>query len=277
MPGSVEVHTPTAWSKQQQYGQSAPAAGSAELSMPWAAPGINLPFPYGQSLHGGALHSGTHAGGARLYPNGFINTLSTGVTPSSPQHWSGESPSYTPVNALNATVATLTPPNHQVTSAMAVNTAGDNIAAPPAGCACVAVLSLIDLGALSRTKTGRSGPKRGVPGRTFEPDLETVQQRLRREGADAGAVEFLRSDVFPDGTITRAALKLPMSPDQRRGRNGTQKYMLLVEIVPRSHREVDHRCLLCPSHARVEFKNREDTLRHLYKDHFGLSVDCDDW
>ena len=156
---------------------------------------------------------------------------------------------------------------------------GDMVTAPPAGSADMAALNLVELGAsqMSRTRTGRCGPKRGKPGRKFEPDLEKVQQRLEYEGADAGAIESLRSDIFLDGTITRAALKMPMSSDQRRTRNGTQKYMLLVEIVPYWNGEVDHRCLLCPSQARPGFKNREDTLRHLYKAHFGLSVDCDHW
>ena len=280
MPASVEMHGVTAWSTQPQHGESAPApaVGSVELSMPWATkakfvPRTNLAFPHGQSYpstHGGALHFGTHVGGG---------PLSTGVTSSSPQRWSGGNLLYTPVNTHSASGVTLAPPNHRVTSVMAVNSIDDAVASPPAASAGAAVLNPTGFGApqMSRTRTGRNGPKRGAPGRKFEPNLEHVQQRLRREGGDAGAIDYLRSDIFPDGIITRAGLKSLMSPDQRRVHHGTQKYMLLVEIVLHPQRGVDHRCLLCPSLARAEFKNREDPLRHLYKDHFGLSVDCDEW
>jgi hypothetical protein len=257
------MHGPTPWSTHQQHGESAPAAGSAELSMPWA--GTNLAFPRGQSypsIHGGALHPGTLAGGSPISP------LSTGVMSNPPQHWSGGDLFNMSVNTLNASAR----PNHQVTSVMAVNNIGDMVAAPPAASAYVALPPQTSI-----TKTGRRGPKRGMPGRMFEPNLEHVEQRLRLEGGDAGAINNLRSDIFVNGIITRAALKLPMSPDQRRTHHGTQKYMLLVERVLHSHRGVDHRCLLCPFQERVEFKNQEDTLRHLYKDHFGLSVDCEDW
>ena len=244
IPGLEQVHGLTAWGTQPQHSESAPAAvGSVELSMPWGASGTGLAVPHGQSYprtNGGPLHFGTHGGGS---------PLSTGVTSSPPQHWLGETLRYTPESTHNASGVT------------------------------VAVLNPTEFGAprMSRTITGRNGPKRGVPGRTFEPNLEHLQQRLRQEGGDAGAIDYLRSDIFPDGRITRAGLKSLMSPDQRRVHHGTQKYMLLVEIVLHPQRGVDHRCLLCPSQARAEFKNREDPLRHLYKDHFGLSVDCDEW
>ena len=239
-------------------------------------PRTNLPILSGQSypsVHGGSLHSGTYAGGVPTSPNGF-NALSTAPTSSSAQHRWGRGLSDTPINAFNATGVTLAPPN-----LMGDDTMGDMVTAPPAGSAYMAALNLIELGAsqMSITRTGRCGPKRGRQGQEFGPNLEQVQQRLEYEGADAVAIESLRRDIFLDGTITRAALKVPMSWDQRRTRSGTQKYMLLVEIVPYRNGEVDHRCLLCPSQARPGFKNREDILRHLYKAHFGLSVDCDHW
>ena len=261
------MHGSTAWSTQQQHGELAPAPGSAELSMLWAAPGTNLPFPHGQSHPSiDGLHFGTHVGGSPISP------LSTGVTSSEAQHWPGGNVFYTPANTLNAGGVTLAPPNHLVPSGMAVSNIDDMGAAPPAASAYVAVPPQ-----MSRTKTGRNGPKRGLPGRMFEGNLDYVQRRLTLEGGDAGAISDLRSEIFPDGRITRAALKSPMSPDQRRVYHGTQKFMLLVERVSHPQRGVDHRCLLCPDQARVEYKNPEDILRHLYKDHFGLSVDCGEW
>ncbi len=126
------------------------------------------------------------------------------------------------------------------------------------------------------TRPGRR-PKRGLPGRTFEQDLKNVQERLRSEGADVGAVERLRSEIFLDGKITKAALRTDMTLDQRRRHEGWQKYMLLLEVVERPDSSRVHRCVLCPPWAPVEFKNPRDSLRHLYKDHFGLAVVCSYW
>ena len=283
MPHWVQMHGLTAWSTQPQHDEPAPvpAVGSVDLSMPY---GQNHPMAYG-----GALHIGTHAGG------GPISTLSTGVTASPPEQWSGGNLLYAPVISHNANDVMLVPPNHhhQVANDSDVMLVPPNhhhqvapvnhtITPPPAASAGAAVPNPIGFGAphpnLSRTRTGRSGPKRGMLGQEFEPNLERVQQRLGWEGGDARAIENLRNDIFPDGIITRAGLKSLMSPEQRRRvRHGTQKYMLLVETLPHPQRGVDHRCLLCPSQTRAEFKNREDTLRHIYKDHLGLSVDCDQW
>jgi hypothetical protein len=133
---------------------------------------------------------------------------------------------------------------------------------------------------MSKTRTGRKGAQRGVEGQRFEENLEIVQDRLKEEGAEVGAVECLRSEIFVDGMITRPALKAEMTQEQRKVHEGKQKYMLLLDVVeyPKgSTKERNYRCLLCPSKARVEFKLREDPLRHFYKAHFGLSFDCEKW
>lgn len=255
-----QAHGSIAWTTQQQ---SAPATMPAELSISWRAPPTR-DYP-GLSRHGQAYPSGyseTHAGG---------NTMSMGVASSSPLHLPQESHHYTP---LNATSVTLTPSNHQVTSAIAVNAMGSSTAASLAG---TPNPTEFDAPQMSKTRTGRNAAKRCLPGRPFEQDLQIVQERLRSEGADVEAVERLRSEIFLDGEITKAALKTEMTRDQRSTREGKQKYMLLLEVVARphsSHKEKDHRCLLCPYWARAEFKNREDSLRHFHKDHFGLSFVC---
>ena len=115
------------------------------------------------------------------------------------------------------------------------------------------------------------------PSPKFEEDLKTVQKRLTSEGADVGAVERLR-EIFPDGKITKAALKTNMTLDQRRTQEGKHKYMLLLEVEthPNSSHRV-HRCMLCPPWARLEYRNRQDALRHFHKNHFGLSSVCSHW
>jgi len=293
MPDLTQMHGSTTWIAQQQYGQSAPATGPAEWSMSWATPGMSghhQPLYHRQTypaVQGGLPYPGIHAGGAYPHPNGF-GALSTEVASSLPQHLSR---SYTPLNAAGVT---LTPSNHQVNSATAATATGNLIAAAPTGGACVAAPKATEFSApptpMSKTRTGRNGPKRGLPGQKFEKDVKEVQERLKGEGADVGAVECLHSEIFLNGEITKAALKADMTLDQRKVREGKQKYMLLLDVVPRpqgshkerdhkerDHKERDHRCLLCPPWARAEFKLREDSLRHFHKDHFGLSFDCEDW
>jgi len=282
MPDLTQMHGSTAWITQQQYGQSAPATRPAKLSMSWAAPGMSgyhLPLYHEQTYTGvqGVLpYPGTHAGGAYTRPNGF-GARSTEVASSWPQQSKG-SRSYTP---LNATGVTLTPWNHQATSATVANATGNSTPTCSAG---VAAPKTTEFSApptpMSKTRSGRNGPKRGLPGQMFEKDIKKVQERLKGEGADVEAVERLHSEIFLNGEITKAALKADMTLDQRKAREGKQKYMLLLEVVPHpqgSHKERDHRCLLCPPWARAEFKLREDSLRHFHKDHFGLSFDCEDW
>ncbi|SRR5258706_7276628 len=253
------AYEPIAGTTQQQL---APATMPAELSISWRGPGTSeYPAPSRHVQAYPSVHSETHAGG---------NVMSTGVASSSPLHLN---PYYTP---LNATSVTLTPSNHETTSATVVNTMGNSTVAPLAG-----TPNPTEFGApkMSKTKTGRNAPKRCLPGRPFEQNLKRVQERLRSEDADVGAVERLR-EIFLDGRITKAALKADMTLDQRRTREGKQKYMLLLEVLTRSHGshiEKDHRCLLCPPWARAEFKNREDSLRHFHKDHFGLPSVCSQW
>lgn len=254
---------------------------------------MNVPFDLGQTqpiLHG-VLHPSTQGVGAYTYPDGF-NTLSRGAPSGSPQQ---EGPFYTQPNVTGATV---TPSHHQVIPqvipATVANATGSSMAVAAAGGEGVAAphptvfnapprhMGTIRSSRMSKTRTGRNGPQRGVAGQTFENNLEKVQERLREEGADVGAVKCLRSEIFVDGKITRAALKADMTPDQRKGREGKQKYMLLLDVVDviypqSSQKERNHRCLLCPPWARAEFKLREDTLRHFCKAHFGLSFDCKKW
>jgi len=250
----------------------------ADLSISWQAPGPSgypIPFRPGQaypSTHGGPPHPETQAGGAYMHP-GVPNAMSTGAALSWPPH-------------SNGTSVTLTwPPYYHASSATVLSGTGNSTAAPPAGTANPTEFSGPQRSKMSRTRTGRTALRRCVPGRPFEQGLKRVQKRLMREGADIGAVKRLRSEIFPDGNITTAALKADMTLDQRTTvdgtlREGKQRYMMLLEVVPRldsSQKESDHRCLLCPPWERAEFKNREDSLRHFHKDHFGLSFDCGHW
>jgi hypothetical protein len=214
----------------------------------------------------------TQMWGALPYRNG----RSTGVAWNAPQCQSGEALLFAP-QPVAALGMTLVP---QATPTTAANKVGDLVLVPPTGETGFAAANAIEPGALqgmSTTRTGRNGPKRGLPGQKFEPSLQKVQRRLKSEGADVGAVKRLGSEIFLDGKITKAALKADMTLEQRKERPGKQNYMLLVEVVPRPQGGVNHQCLLCPAWRRVQFKNREDTLRHLHKEHFGLSFDCARW
>ena len=247
----------------------------ADSSISWQAPGpsdYRIPFHSGQaypSTQGGPSHPETQAGGAYMYP-GVPYAMSTGAAWSWPSH-------------SNGTSVTLTwPPYHHASSAAVLSSTGHSTATPPAGTANPTEFSGPQRSKMSTTRTGRTALMRCVPGRPFEQRLERVQERLTGEGADVGAVERLRSEIFTNGNITKAALRANMTLDQRTMvdgtlREGKQRYMMLLEVVPRPDSECDHQCLLCPPWARAEFKNREDSLRHFHKDHFGLSFDCGHW
>ena len=253
------AHGPIVWITQQQ---SAPATMPADFSISLRAPGTSeYPVPSRHVQAYPSVHSQTHAGDS---------VMSTVVASTSPPHLPKESLNYTP---CNATSVMWTPSHHQATSTTVVNAMGNSTAALPAGTIESAERQM------SKTRTGRIASKRCLPGQRFEQNLTKVQERLKVEGADVGAIERLR-EIFIDGRITKAALKAEMTLNQRRTREGKQKYMLLLDVLTRphgSHIEKDHCCLLCPPWARAEFKHREDSLRHFHKDHFGLPFVCSHW
>lgn len=111
---------------------------------------------------------------------------------------------------------------------------------------------------LSRTQAAKS------PSVQYEKDINTLAARLLNDGAHPATVEVLRAQVFNNG-VTERALMAKFIHKERVNR----KYRLLLE-----HSSVGYCCLLCPQECRVKYKNPQDSLRHLRKDHFGLVLIC---
>jgi len=125
------------------------------------------------------------------------------------------------------------------------------------------------------------GPSRGpVLPADFEGDVPMLKARLRKKGADQQAIEQCDT-VFENG-VTIEALEKRMTREQcerLRVRDGKQFRLFLAvaagEGVVDGRMAERHRCCLCP--PGKEYKNHRDALRHLIKDHFGLSFKCGRW
>ena len=137
------------------------------------------------------------------------------------------------------------------------------------------------LRAMGYTRTRRSpSTPRGLPsGRCqktkappvpFEADIILLAARLLNEGAQPAAVEVLRVKVFHNGVTERALNAKFIHVDQSTNHSRVKrKYLLLLE-----HSSKGYRCLLCPQDRPAKYKNSQDSLRHLRKDHFGLALTC---
>jgi len=117
---------------------------------------------------------------------------------------------------------------------------------------------------LSRAQTAKSPP---VP---YEKDINILSSRLLSERAHPATVGVLCTQVFNNG-VTERALKAKFIHMGQSANNSSvkRKYLLLLE-----HRSNEYYCLLCPQDRPVRYKNPQDSLRHLRKDHFGLALIC---
>jgi hypothetical protein len=131
---------------------------------------------------------------------------------------------------------------------------------------------------IRRTTTGRRAPV-SAPPQDFEGDPEVLAFRLIREGADPDAVDIIRRWIFVPN-VTEQALRAPIKSRELSLRHGGVKLnwqMLLQVTEEAASGEQSYCCRLCPPERRPEYKNAPDGLRHLKRDHFGLSVACQYW
>jgi hypothetical protein len=121
----------------------------------------------------------------------------------------------------------------------------------------------------SRTLGSSRGP---VPRIEFEADLLKLKARLRAQGADELAVG-LCDQIFKDG-VTKEALVERMTREQCAGlgvRDGKQ----FKRFLHWNYEVGRHQCRLCS--PGKTYKNSRDALRHLFKDHFSLGFECEQW
>ena len=113
----------------------------------------------------------------------------------------------------------------------------------------------------------------------FEADANALATRLLIEGADSTAVELLCSKVFNDEVSARALTVKTICREQSISRSSStrSKYRLLLADVERKDGSNGYCCLLCPQGRRKEYKNPQDSIRHLRKAHFGIADPCIGW
>ena len=136
-------------------------------------------------------------------------------------------------------------------------------------------VSTLDLmNQLLNSKKGRKkSGERVIPDVPYDPAISTVAKKLQETEAEPSAIDFLCHGIFPDGTITLEALKEPMTSEEATEFHlepGTEKYRGLLS----REREV-YNCRLCPEDNKLDFKDPEEGLHHMTKDHFDMGYRCD--
>lgn len=117
-------------------------------------------------------------------------------------------------------------------------------------------------------------PRHGIQPVTFESNLERLQHRCREQGAEERAVQLL-GWIFADEVSLEALTRRRSYRDL--ATNGLEVQSGKVYTALLEHRDVDNRyvCRLCDSGK--SWKRAKEVLRHLRRDHFGFSDDCDQW
>ena len=126
-----------------------------------------------------------------------------------------------------------------------------------------------------RTKTRRRG--RLLP-QGFETCPSILAARLINEGADPDAVDLLRQIIFV-AEVTEGALTAPIESVELSLQYGgvKRKWHLLLQVTEIASGAKRHCCRLCPLERRREYENAWDGLRHLKRDHFGMTFVCQYW
>ena len=110
---------------------------------------------------------------------------------------------------------------------------------------------------------------------TYEGNLARLQQRCRSQGADEGAIGLL-GKIFADEISLEALTRRLTDTEAETKEFGIDTGMLYTALLEHPDEENDgYACRLC--HSEKTWKHHRDVLRHLRRDHFGISEDCDQW
>jgi len=124
----------------------------------------------------------------------------------------------------------------------------------------------------NRRRKRSQGP-RMLPDTPYDAAISSVSKRLREIEAEPEAIDFLTSGLFPDGTISLTSLMTEMTPEEVtkfQVARGTPKYHGLL----RRDKEIVY-CRLCPEVDQLYFRDPEEALHHIAKNHFEMGYSCD--
>jgi hypothetical protein len=117
--------------------------------------------------------------------------------------------------------------------------------------------------------------KKPRPAAEFSADLGVVRAHCLADGGDPAAVDILTT-VFAEGVSIQELMRR-MTRKEARDYNGSssgQIYRVFLQVNERKR----FNCRLCAVGAQGDgWKHAKDALRHLKRDHFGLSEQCNIW
>lgn len=134
-----------------------------------------------------------------------------------------------------------------------------------------------------------SSSRKRVPGVPYESDVHKLQERCFRQGAEPDAIALI-PHIFAKGVHKDALVRLRTGEEvasRTFGEGPGPVYLCFLQPVEESSAEDEenqtsvtrYTCRLCPgpNDTKFSWKNERDVLRHLRKQHFGLSEACEFW
>ena len=118
----------------------------------------------------------------------------------------------------------------------------------------------------------RNHGARMLPDTPYDPAISSVAKKLREAEAEPEALDFLTNDIFSDGAISLISLKTEMTPDEVEEFQVAPRTLRYHGLLRRD-REIFY-CRLCPEDNQLDFKDHEEALHHMTKDHLDMGYSC---
>jgi len=128
--------------------------------------------------------------------------------------------------------------------------------------------------AINTTNQLNPGPQM-LPDTPYDAAIKSVSRKLREAKAELEAVEFLTSGIFPDGRISLVSLMKQMTPEEVDNFSSAPGRLKYHGLLRRDMETVRCHCRLCPEDDQLDFKDAEEALHHMTKDHFDMGYSCD--
>ena len=124
---------------------------------------------------------------------------------------------------------------------------------------------------VSKKARKKRGP-RLIPDTPYNEAIDAVAKKLQETEADPLVIDYLCDGIFLDGKITLEALKEPI-PVQVATKFQVDEGVPMYRGLLSREREVFN-CRLCPEDNKLDFKDPEEALHHMTKDHFDMAYSC---